>query len=261
MAGELGGRSLGGHLDGSPPGESLLPLVLTILEADYGAVRRNEPSELPHTLSPHLEKKWDPDVLQRHLQILLPAKASGAVGSSIFCFTISSFCLSSCLTLSRCFLILFSHWPIVVVQSLSRVWFFATPWTAARQASLSITNSQSLLKLMSIEVLMSPNHLILCRPLLLPPSIFPSIRVFSNEPVLPISGQSIGASASASVLWLLLKATEVSLWYPFSLFLLSISFFLSASVFPLFPLFCFSPFHPLQCLGGERGEMEREIKN
>ena len=61
---------------------------------------------------------------------------------------------------------------------------FVTPQTTARQASLSITNSQSLLKLMSIELVMSPNHLILCRPLLLLPSIFPSIRVFSNESVL-----------------------------------------------------------------------------
>ena len=61
-----------------------------------------------------------------------------------------------------------------------------TPWTAAFQASLSITNSRSLLKLMSIESVIPSNHLILCRPLLLPPSIFPSIRVFSNESVLPI---------------------------------------------------------------------------
>ena len=67
------------------------------------------------------------------------------------------------------------------VQSLSRVWLFATPWTAAHQASLSISNSQSLLKLMSIESVMSSNHLILCYRLLLPPSIFPSIRVFSNK--------------------------------------------------------------------------------
>ena len=66
------------------------------------------------------------------------------------------------------------------VQSLSCVQFFATQWTAAHQASLSITNSQSLLKLMSIESEMPSNHLILCRPLLLPPSIFPSIRVFSS---------------------------------------------------------------------------------
>ena len=67
------------------------------------------------------------------------------------------------------------------VQSLSCVRLFVTPWTAARQASLSITNSWSLLKLMSIESVMPSNHLILCCPLLLPPSIFPSIRVFSNK--------------------------------------------------------------------------------
>ena len=72
------------------------------------------------------------------------------------------------------------------VQSLSHGQLFVTPWTAARQASLSIINSQSLLKLISIESVMSSNHLILCRPLLLPPSIFPSIRVFSNESALRI---------------------------------------------------------------------------
>ena len=72
------------------------------------------------------------------------------------------------------------------VQSLSHVWLSATPWTAARQASLSITNSCSLLKLMSIETVIPSNHLILCHPLLLLPSIFPSIRVFSNESVLCI---------------------------------------------------------------------------
>ena len=72
------------------------------------------------------------------------------------------------------------------VQSFSHVWLFATPWTAARQASLSITNSQSLLKLMSIESVMPSNYLILCRPLLLLPSIFPSIRVFSKESLLCI---------------------------------------------------------------------------
>ena len=72
------------------------------------------------------------------------------------------------------------------VQSLSRVRLFATPWTAARQASLSITNSQSLLKLMSIESVMPSNHLIPCRPHLLLPSIFPSIGVFPNESVLRI---------------------------------------------------------------------------
>ena len=72
------------------------------------------------------------------------------------------------------------------VQSLSRVRLFATPWTAACQASLSITNSWSLPRLMSIESVMPSNHLILCRPLLLLPSIFPSIRVFSNESALHI---------------------------------------------------------------------------
>ena len=85
----------------------------------------------------------------------------------------------------------FLHWqvdslPLVppgseLVQSLSRVWLFATPWTTARQASLSITNSRSLSKLISIESVIPSNHLILCHPLLLLPSIFPSIRVFSSE--------------------------------------------------------------------------------
>ena len=67
-----------------------------------------------------------------------------------------------------------------------RIRLFGTPWNTAHQASLSITNSQNLLKLMSIESVMPSNHLILCSPLLLPPSIFPSIRVFSNESVLRI---------------------------------------------------------------------------
>ena len=70
------------------------------------------------------------------------------------------------------------------VQSLSCVWLFATPWIAAHQASLSITNSQSLLKLMSIRLVISSSHLILCCPLLLLPSIPPNIRVFSNESTL-----------------------------------------------------------------------------
>ena len=87
----------------------------------------------------------------------------------------------------------FNNFPLFItfflclssVQLLSCVWFFATPWTAACQASLSITNSQSLLKLRSIKSVMPSNHLILCHPLLLPSS-FPSIRVFSNESVLYI---------------------------------------------------------------------------
>ena len=72
------------------------------------------------------------------------------------------------------------------VQSLSCVQLFATPWTVAHQAFLSITNSWSLLKLMSIELVMPSNHLIVCHPLLLMPSVFPSIRVFSSESVLRI---------------------------------------------------------------------------
>ena len=72
------------------------------------------------------------------------------------------------------------------VQSLSRVPLLVSPWTSTLQASLSITNSRSLLKFMSIESVMPSNHLILCHPLLLPPSIFPSIRVFSNESALHI---------------------------------------------------------------------------
>ena len=74
----------------------------------------------------------------------------------------------------------------ISVQSLSRVRLFETPWAAARQASLSITNSWSSPKLMPIESVMPSNHLILCRPLLLPPSILPSIRVFSSESALRI---------------------------------------------------------------------------
>ena len=75
---------------------------------------------------------------------------------------------------------------LVVVQLLSRVWLFETQWTAAHQASLSFTISLNLLKLISIELVMPSNHLILCVPLLLLPSIFPSIRVFSNESLLCI---------------------------------------------------------------------------
>jgi len=99
------------------------------------------------------------------------------------------------------------------VQLLSCVPLFATPWTTACQASLAITNSQSLLKLMSIEWVMTSNHLILWSPLLLPPLIIPSISVFSNESVLHIMW-TIEVSASASVLpmniqdWFLLGWTD-----------------------------------------------------
>ena len=86
------------------------------------------------------------------------------------------------------------------------------PRTAAHQASLSITNSKSLLKLMYIESVMQSNHPIPCHPLLLLPSIFPSIRVFSNESVLPSWGQSTGVSASASVL-----PMNIQIWFPLGL--------------------------------------------
>ena len=86
------------------------------------------------------------------------------------------------------------------IQSLSCVRLFVTPCTAARQASLSITNFWSLLKLMPIDLVMPSNHLILCHPLLLLPSILPSIRVFPMSQLFPSDGQSFGESASASVL-------------------------------------------------------------
>ena len=97
----------------------------------------------------------------------------------------------------------------ISVQSISCVQLFATPWTVARQASLSITNSRNLLRFMSIELVMPSNHLILCHPLLLLPSIFPSIRVFSNESVLCIRWQSIGVSVSASLL-----PRNIQEWFP-----------------------------------------------
>ena len=94
---------------------------------------------------------------------------------------------ASILWCSAVFIVQLSHpYMFSSVQSLHRVLLFVTPWTAAHQASLSVSNSWSLLKLMSIELVMPSNHLILCRPLLLLPSILPSIRVFSNEMVLCI---------------------------------------------------------------------------
>ena len=101
---------------------------------------------------------------------------------------------------STSFIIQFSS-----VQSLSHVQLFVTPWTAAHQASLSITNTQSLLKLMSIEVMPSSHHLIICCPLLLPPAILPSIRVFSSASVLHIRWPnywSFSFSISSSFQWI-----------------------------------------------------------
>ena len=95
------------------------------------------------------------------------------------------------------------------VQLLSRVQLFTTPWIAVCQASLSIANSWSLLKLMSIELVMPSNHLTLCCPPLLPPSIFPSIRVFSNELVLCIRWPNYWSLASTSVLLM-----NIQDWFP-----------------------------------------------
>ena len=103
-------------------------------------------------------------------------------------------------------------WSFSSVHSLSCVQFFATPWTAAYQASMSITNSRSLFKLMSIESVMLSNHLILSHPLLLPPSIFPSIRVFSNESVLHIMWPKYG-SFSFSIS----PSNEYLGWFPLGL--------------------------------------------
>ena len=97
------------------------------------------------------------------------------------------------------------------VQALGRVRLPATPWYAARQASLSITNSRSLPKLMSTESVMPCNHLILCHPLLVLPSNFPSIRVFLVSQIFKSGGQSLGASASASVLM------SIQDWFPLGL--------------------------------------------
>ena len=101
---------------------------------------------------------------------------------------------------------------VVVVQLLSCVWLFATPWAAARQASLSFTISWSLLKLMSTEPVMPSNYLILCHPILLLPSIFPSIRVFSSELTLGIRWPKYWSFASASVL-----PMNIQDWFPLGL--------------------------------------------
>ena len=99
---------------------------------------------------------------------------------------------------------------IIILQLLSCVWVFMTPWTAACQAPLSFTLSQSLLKFMSIEFAMPSKHLVLCYPLLLRPSIFPSIRIFSNELALHIGWPKYGTSASVLPM-------NIQDWYPIGL--------------------------------------------
>ena len=118
-------------------------------------------------------RKWQPT------PVFSPGKAHG--WGSVVCYSPWS-CKESDMTEQ----LHFDFFQFSSVQSLNRVQLFATPWNAACQDSLSITNSRSLLKLMFIESVMPSNHLILCRPLLLPPSIFPNIRVFSNESILCI---------------------------------------------------------------------------
>ena len=107
------------------------------------------------------------------------------------------------------------------VQSLSCVGLFVTPWTAARQASLSITNSSSLLKLMSIELVMPSSHLILCPPLLFPPSIFPSIRVFPNGSVLRIRWRKYWSFSFSFRVWYMLVPNLVHHFLPSPLILSS----------------------------------------
>ena len=143
------------------------------------------------------------------IQLYIYAYLSQETEYSSLCYTVGPFCLSIlyivvCICQSQTLnpslshtlpfgshksvpsLCLWACFCYITSVQFSRVRFFTTLWTAARQASLSITNSQSLLKLMFIESVMPSNHLILCRTLLLPPSVFPSIRVFSNESVLHI---------------------------------------------------------------------------
>ena len=150
----------------------------------------------------HLLDLWHRQPLASHRFYLLPwfYSESGHHSVSPYSESDSSILLSDdCLGLfslyvSLLFIVLLGDlqtrplYPVTFssVQSLSRICLFATPWTIAPQASMSITNSQGLPKLMSIESVMPSNHLILCRPLLLLPSIFPSIRVFSNESVFHI---------------------------------------------------------------------------
>ena len=131
-----------------------------------------------------------------------PSRLPHNVEQSSVCYTVVPYWLSilniaMCTCLSH---LLFSH---------SFMSNSVTPWTAARQASLSFTNSRSLLKLMSIESVIPSNHLIFCCPLLLLPSVFPSIRGFSSESVLCIRWSNIRASTSASVL-----PTNIQYWFP-----------------------------------------------
>ena len=128
-----------------------------------------------------MERELKTSRLHRFYPIIIESQDSNSPWTSSYSNIFSTFAIVPSRTLPKCNLAL----AVVDVQSLSRVQLFATPWTAAHQASLSFTISRSLLKLISIELVMPSNHLVLCHPLLLP-SIFPSIRVFSNESALCI---------------------------------------------------------------------------
>ena len=117
-----------------------------------------------------------------------------------------------CVCVCVCVCVYVCMYQFSSVQSLSTVWLFATPWTAAFQASLSITNSWSLLKLMSIKSVMPSNHLILCHPLLLLPSIFPSIRVFSSDSVLHIRWPKYWSFSFSIV-----RPMNIHKWFPLEL--------------------------------------------
>ena len=119
-------------------------------------------------------------------KILLQVCRNATYFKKTFYFGKTSGLLKNCTIVQRVSIYLRTDHPNIVVQLLSCVWLFATPRTAMHQASLSFTISQSLLKLMSIELVMPSNHLTLCRPLFLLPSTFPIIRVSSNESVLRI---------------------------------------------------------------------------
>ena len=137
-----------------------------------------------------LQRYWSPFPYSRslisivlnmitHHNLLVESSLQRCLGYFLFYFFSKAYYAMDIFVLPKVWCVQFSS-----VQLLSCVWLFATPWIAACQASLSITNSRSLLKLMSIESVMPSSHLILCRPLLLLPPIPPSIRVFSNESTL-----------------------------------------------------------------------------
>ena len=169
-------RGLIPGLGWSPGGGHGNPLQYSCLDNPHGQRSLAGPGPWRHRVGHDwVTKHTHTDYLEHLLQFLGPKCVNKWMD------------ISHCLVFSKFLKILrLPHWKFSSVQSLSPVQLFVTPWTAARQASLSITNSWSVLKLMSIESLMPSNHLILCHPLFLLPSIFPSIRVFSNESVLHI---------------------------------------------------------------------------